>query len=152
MLAYRVPQREIEVIVHLDRAEPLDGRLFVPAEGPSGAPQRLSVRLAEPGERFVALVREDGGHLIARDLILRVDLLAADEAVIEQEPGASAPRKASCRLVDGSVLEGTLSFSMPPGKQRLIDYVNSVEGFVPLHRGESVTLINQRHVVVWIGD
>ena len=41
---------------------------------------------------------------------------------------------------------------MPPGRQRLLDYVNSVEGFVPLRIDDKVSLIHQRHVVAWIGD
>ena len=151
MLTYRVPQREIQVVVHLKQAEPLPGFLFVPTDGPGGVPQRLSDRLLEPGDRFLALARDGESHLIARDWILRIEVLNAEESEREHDPGDGQAHDVVCRLVDGSRLEGTLSFAMPAGRQRLLDYVNSVEGFVPLHTGGSLSLINQRHVVAWTG-
>ena len=150
MLTYRVPQRRVQVVVYLTQGEPLVGKLFVPAEGPGGRPVRLSERLAAPDDRFLALVQEDGSRLIAREMILRVELLTAEDAAIEHEPGEGAPSLATCRMADGSVLEGTISFAMPPGRERLIDYFNSQpDAFVPFHTGRTLSLIHLRQVVDW---
>ena len=150
MLTYRVPQRKVQVVVHLTQGDPLLGRLFVPTEGPGGMPMRLSDRLAEPGDRFLALVQEDNSRLISRHLIVRVELLAEEETEIELEPGAGVPVLVACRLADGSTIEGTLAFAMPPGRERLIDYLNSrPDGFVPLRTGRTLSLIHLRQVVDW---
>ena len=150
MLTYRVPQRKVRVVVHLTQGDPLLGKLFAPAKGPGGKAMRLSDRLAEPGDRFLALVQEDGTRLISRDLILRVELLTEEEAEFEMEPGAGEPVLAVCRLSDGSTLEGTISFAMPPARERLIDYFNSQpNGFVPLRTGRTLSLIHLRQVVDW---
>lgn len=150
MLTYRVPQRKVQVVVHLTQGDPLVGKLFVPAEGPGGKPVRLSDRLAEPGDRFLALVQEDNSRLISRNLIVRVELLVDEDAESEMEPGAGEPILVTCRLADGSILEGTVSFAMPPGRERLIDYLNSrPEGFVPLRTGKTLSLVHLRQVVDW---
>jgi hypothetical protein len=150
MLTYRVPQRKIQVVVHLRQGDPLLGKLFVAPEGPGGAVVRLSDRLAEPGDRFLALVQADGTRLISRDWILRVELLTEEDVDAEKEPGAGEPVLVTCRLADGSLLEGTISFAMPPGRERLIDYLNSQpDGFVPLRAGKTLSLVHLRQVVEW---
>ena len=150
MLTYRVPQRKVQVVVHLRQGDPLLGKMFVPVEGPGGANVRLSDRLAEPGDHFLALVQEDGSRLIARDWILRVELLTEEDVGVELEPGASDPLVVTCRLTDGSTLEGTVSFAMPAGRERLIDYLNSrPDGFVPFRAGKTLSLVNLRQVVEW---
>jgi hypothetical protein len=150
MLTYRIPQRKVQVVVHLTKGDPLLGKLFVPVEGPGGKPVRLSDRLAEPGDRFLALVQEDNSRLISRHLIVRVELLAEEDAEFETEPGTGEPVLVACRLADGSVVEGTVSFAMPPGRERLIDYLNSrPDGFVPLRAGKMLSLIHLRQVVDW---
>jgi len=111
---------------------------------------RLSDRLNEPGDRFLALVQEDNSRLISRHQIVRVELLAEEDAEFETEPGMGEPILVACRLTDGSMLEGTLAFAMPPGRERLIDYLNSQpDGFVPLRTGKTLSLIHLRQVVDW---
>ena len=150
MLTYRVPQRKVRVVVHLTRGDPLVGKLFMPAEGPGGKPMRLSDRLAEPGDRFLALVQEDNSRLISRHLIVRVEFLDDADAEFEVEPGAGEPVLVGCRLADGTTLEGTLAFAMPPGRERLIDYLNDQpDGFVPLRAGRTLSLVHLRQVVDW---
>jgi hypothetical protein len=150
MLTYRVPQRRVQVVVHLTQGDPLVGCLFVPTEGPGGNVMRLSDRLAEPGDGFLALVQDQRSRLISRRRILRVELLSKEEVKNEIEPGACEPVLVACRLADGSILEGTVAFAMPPGRERLIDYLNSrPDGFVPMRTGKTLALIHLRQVVDW---
>lgn len=150
MLTYRVPQRKVQVVVYLRQGDPLLGKLFMPVKGPGGAAVRLSDRLADGGDRFLALVQENGSRLISRDWILRVELLNEEDIDVEMEPGAGDPVLVMCRLADGSTLEGTVSFAMPPGRERLIDYLNSrPDGFVPLRAGKTLSLVHLRQVVDW---
>jgi len=151
MLTYRVPQRKVQVVVHMTHGEPLIGHLFVPNEGPGGAAMRVSDRLTEPGDRFLALVQGDNSRLISRHMILRVELLNEEDADSELEPGAGEPVPATCHLADGSEVEGTLSFAMPPGRERLIDYLNDrPDGFVPLRTGRTLSLVHLWQVVDWV--
>lgn len=133
------------------QGQPRRGCLFLPADGMGGFAQRLSDRLSQPGDRFLALSQGGVSRLISRDGILRIDVLADDEAALEVEAIITEPHAVSCHLADGTVLEGIVSFAMPPGRQRLIDYVNSVEGFVPLRHDGVLTLVHQRHVIEWVG-
>ena len=151
MLTYHVPQRKVQVVVHLRQGDPLLGKLFVPTNGPGGVAVRLSDRLADSGDRFLALVQVDGSRLIARDWILRVELLTEEDVDLEKEPGACEPFLVTCRLADGSELEGTVSFAMPRGRERLIDYLNSQpDAFVPLRAGKTLSLVHLRQVVEWV--
>ena len=150
-MTYQVPKRKVQVVVHLHQGEPLRGCLFVSSASLGEGAQRLSARLAETDHRFLAFSQENGVRLISRDWILRVDVLREEEAALEAEPGAGEPISVACHLANGSVLAGTVAFAMPPGRQRLIDYVNSVEGFVPLRHDGTLSLIHQRHVIDWAG-
>ena len=150
MLTYRVPQRQVRVRVHLRQGDPLPGSLFVPADGPGGSVSRLSDRLADPRDRFLALSHENTSRLISHDWILYVELLSDEDAAIEIEPGAGDPVAVTCRLADGSALEGEVSFAMPPGRERLIDYLNSQpHGFVPLRCEKTLSLVHLRQVIDW---
>ena len=151
MLTYRVPQRKVKVLVHMRQGKPLLGDFFVPESGPGGAPARLIDRLSDPKDRFLALVQEDGSRLVSHDWILRVEVLSEADAGLEIEPGACDPILVSCHLADGNVLEGTMAFAMPPGRQRLIDYINSIahNGFVPMRAGKTLSLVHLRHVIDW---
>jgi len=150
MLTYRVPQRKVQVRVHLTQGDPLVGCLFVPSEGPGGNVMRLSDRLAEPADRFLALVRDDESRLISRRRILHVELSSKEEIENEVEPGVGKPVLVACRLADGSILEGSISFAMPRGRERLIDYLNSrPDGFVPMRTGKTLSLIHLSQVVDW---
>ena len=151
MQAYRIPQKQVQVVVHMRQGVPLRGCLFLPEDGHGGFAQRLTDRLADPDNRFFALSQEGKARLISRDWILRIDVLAEDEAALEVEPAMGDPVPVACHLADGSILEGTVSFAMPPGRQRLIDYINSVDGFVPLRRDGMLILIHIPHVIDWVG-
>ncbi|NIL99656.1 MAG: hypothetical protein GTN89_01535, partial [Acidobacteria bacterium] len=66
----------------------------------------------------------------------------------ESEPGAGEPTLVACRLADGSVIEGTVSFAMPPGRERLIDYLNSrPDGFIPIRTGRMLSLVHLWQIV-----
>ena len=150
MQTYRVPQRQVQVVVHMRQGVPLRGCLYLPEDGHGGFAQRLTDRLVEPGGRFLALNQEGTPRLISRDWILRIDVLEDEEAALEVEPAMGDPVEVACHLADGSVIEGAVSFAMPPGRQRLIDYINSVDGFVPLRRDGMLMLIHIPHVIDWV--
>ena len=147
MLTYRIPKKKVKVVVYLTQGEPLIGQMFMPCEGPGGTPMRLSTRLADSGYRFLALVQEDGSRLLSRERIVRAEILDREDAEAELDPGAGNPLFVSCRLSDGSLVEGTVSFAMPRGRERLIDYLNSSDGFIPIRTGRVLSLINVHQVV-----
>lgn len=149
MLTYRVPQRKVRVVVHMTEGGPLTGQMFVPSEGPGGVPVRLSTRLSDSGDRFLALVQENGSRLISRERIMRIELLNEEDSGIEMDPARRDPVLVACRLSDGSLIEGTLSYAMPPGRERLIDYLNSCDGFIPIRAGRLLSLVNVHQVVDW---
>jgi len=150
MQTYRIPQREVQVVVHLRQGEPLSGVLFVPVDGPGGTVSRLSDRLADPTDRFLAMTERHTSRLISHDWILYVELTSEEDAEIEREHAIGETVAVSCRMADGAVLAGDVSYAMPPGRERLIDYLNSQpRGFVPLQTARSLFLVHLRHVVDW---
>ena len=50
------------------------------------------------------------------------------------------------QLGDGTVLTGLVSFVRPPGRSRLVDFLNEAPPFFTLLEPASVALVNKRHV------
>jgi hypothetical protein len=58
----------------------------------------------------------------------------------------SPPQAVEVVLQDGTRLEGSLRYSLPDDSSRVLDYLNSAQGFFPLHQEREVALINRSFV------
>lgn len=78
--------------------------------------------------------------------------LEADPAVeVEDGSGSSVAveRDITVHLDDGSEVEGHIRFLPPPGRARLLDFLNGPAPFLPVREGELVHLVNKSRVS-WI--
>ncbi len=64
----------------------------------------------------------------------------------EQLTGGEQHEEVEITLTDGTQLRGTVSYVLPLGRTRLLDYLNDAQPFVRLAEKEKVALINKRHV------
>ena len=147
MKMFQVPRRAVDVQVLLRSGIELPGTLYAAASGPDGRPGRLGDRLNEDAERFVALRSGDDGCLLNKSWILMVQLDLAEEAQELEQTAAMREVQVRLKLAGGTVLEGRLPYSMPPGRGRLIDYLNEAPHFIPLIRSDKLTMVNRDFVV-----
>lgn len=151
MKKFRVPQREVVATVTLYGGQQRRGRLFVPPSGPRGGPGRLTDRLNDDSERFLALSDEGSGCLVSKDRIVHVDL-DSEQGALELEPQVAAHEiRVRVEVAGGSPIEGVLPYTMPPDKERLIDYLNAAPRFIPLLGGEGLVLLNRDYVTAVTG-
>lgn len=147
MEVFRVPQREIPVTVRLIDGSRHEGRLFAPAAGPDGAPGRLIDRLNDDKEHFVPLARADGGFLLSKSALVAIHL-GPEDGRLEWHEGEQAHEAEVAVVLEGGVeLEGTVAYSLPPEKRRILDFFNTTLGYVPILQREGMTLFNRDHVV-----
>jgi hypothetical protein len=137
----RVPQREVRAEIRLHGGQTRSGLLFVPAQGPDGSPGRLTDRLNDADEAFLALRDEATGVLVSKHRIVHVELPRSEVAV--EVVDAVTQVAARVQLADGSALDGVLPYAMPPDRARLLDYLNTAPGFLQLVAGEKLVLVNR---------
>jgi hypothetical protein len=150
---FQVPTRAIDVRVLLRSGVELTGTLYAAASGPDGRPGRLGDRLNDDAERFVAVRTGDDGCLLAKSWILTLDLGTGEQETELEQTAAMREIEVRMKLAGGTELEGRLPFSMPPGRGRLIDYLNEAPHFVPLLREERLLMVNRQFIVkAWAVD
>lgn len=147
MEKFRVPQRKVPARLLLRDGRELAGELYVPAGGPGGGPGSVTDRLADREESFLPFAGSDGGRLLNKAWITGVQLRSSDAGPELPEPPSEHQVKVRLRLAGGSELRGTVGYSMPEEKGRLIDYLNAAPRFLLLHTGGGVTLVNREQVV-----
>jgi hypothetical protein len=146
MKRFRVPRREIRATVLLHGGTERRGTLFASASAPGGGPGRLSDRLNDDTERFLALAEEGPGCLVSKERIVRIDI-GADQVETELASQGDAHRvRVRVELAVGPALEGVIEYTMPPGEERLLDYLNAAPRFVPLLGAEGASLLNRDYV------
>ena len=145
MKSLRVPQREVHAELRLHGGETRSGLLFVPAAGPDGGPGRLTDRLNDSHEAFLALKEAGAGTLVSKQRIVRVSLAASEREVEVKDQESRIP--ALVQLADGTRVEGEVLYAMPADRSRLIDYLNSAPRFIQLIEsrvdGDRLVLINR---------
>ncbi len=136
------------------------------AQPPGGAGRRVSLFLAEAapghagperpsdvlnaGRAFVPAFDEDA----ARFTLHNVDGLAVvrvDRALEETAPDADAlalrtEHEVEVALASGETLRGVVGYLRPPGRSRLVDFLNEADAFFPVVEERAIALVNKRHV------
>jgi len=151
MQEYSVPQREVQVQVHLLDGRDLDGVTYVPEIGPDGGPGHLIDRLNEENEEFIALRSGSKTHLVHETRILTVQISGDDvEEQIEREieqSGVCQNLLVKIHMISGLELIGQIAYVMPPEKARLRDYLNTTRRFMPMVVKETLTYVNRSQIV-----
>ena len=142
----RVPKRRAQVEVLLPGGGARQVTVFLSefASRHSG-PERLS-DLLNAKDEFVPVVDAAtdsvaflGRHTIAaarvgREWEMPGQIAGAEEHDLE------------ITLVDGAVLRGLVSFVLPAGRTRLLDFLNDEQPFIELTERDKVALINKRYI------
>jgi hypothetical protein len=64
----------------------------------------------------------------------------------EQLTGGEQHEEVEITLTDGTQLRGAVSFVLPQGRSRLLDFLNDEQPFLLLAEKKTVALINKSHV------
>lgn len=155
---YQVPKHEASARVLLADGSRRRVTLFLSerAEGHTG-PERPS-DLLNGDDRFVPVSFRDAGFALLRRtsvLVMTVDVedeltgAAGTEDVFGSGPDPEGLERHDVALIlsDGSELEGTMTFLMPPGERRLQDYLNRAPTFVRLRAGDRIRIVNTDRIV-----
>lgn len=139
-----------------------------------GSRRRITVYLSEQAERhagperpsdllngdnpFVPVSFPDFGFALLRRTSVVVMTVAVEDELVggteaEDLVGADSDRDGVewhdvvLILDDGSDLQGTIAYLMPPGERRLQDYLNQAPTFVRLREDDRVQIVNTDRIV-----
>lgn len=146
MEAMNVPQRKVAARLHLADGQDLEGLFFVPATGPDGAPGRLLDQLNRQAERFLPFAVDDATVLVHKERIVSIELGPADQQHEAPVSEFGHRRRIGVSLVARGAVAGWLHYVMPLDQERLRDYLNTVTGFLALHAGDKLVLINPHFI------
>jgi hypothetical protein len=147
MKQFQVPTHEVAAKVLLDDGRVLDCGIFASDAGPAGHPQTLFERLNENEEEFIPVRSGEDGFLLSKSGVVTVEVAdAASEMVgMDQDAGIEVPVRLS--LTGGLSLLGRFHIVMPPGRTRVLDYLNAAPRFLPLLGEGRVTLVQRNYIV-----
>lgn len=155
---YQVPKHEAEVEVRLSDGS--RGRITVylseRAQGHAG-PERPS-DLLNGDDPFLPARFPDAGFALLRRtsvVVMTVDVedevtgASGAESLFGSGPDPDGVERHAIALIldDGSELEGTMTYLMPPGERRLQDYLNRAPRFVRLRNDDRVDIVNSDRIV-----
>jgi hypothetical protein len=143
----KVPKRRVLVEVLLPGGAARQVTIFL-AEFASthSGPERLSDLLNAKDEFVPALdVETDTMTFLSRRSIAAARVESEWE-LGELLTGGEHHEEVEITLTDGTELRGTVSFLLPQGHSRLLDFLNDAQPFLLLAEKEKVALINKRHV------
>ena len=146
MKKFQVPQRQVRAAVRLHGGAERRGYLYTATSGPGGGPGRLSDRLNDASERFLAMSDEQRGCLLSKNHIVEIEL-DADQRDVELDAESELHQtRVRLDLAAGQTLEGVIPYTMPPDKERLLDFLNAAPRFIPLLGDEGLALVNIDYV------
>ena len=150
MQELQIPMRPIVVDVHVTTGAHISGSVYVP-ESPLHTNDAQEVMQVLNDERsFIPLaVTGKKPFVLSKTHIVRVRLPLAESDVLDhisQSAPADSPTS-SLLLVDGSVLEGTLTVVTPPSLSRLVDKLNSADLFVSVVSTAAIDFVQRSQVV-----
>ncbi len=142
----RVPKRHVQVEVLIPGGGARQVTVFL-AEFASthSGPERLSDLLNAHDDFLPVLDVATGGTMfIGRHSIAAARVAPEWEPAEQTEEGDR--HELEIVLTDGTQLRGAVAFVPPPGRSRLLDFLNEPQPFLRLAESEKVALIHKRHI------
>ena len=152
MQELQIPMRPIVVDVHVTTGAHINGSIFIPHSKHQTDDAQEVMQVLNDERRFIPLAvagKKRRPLVVSKTHIVRVRLpLSESDALhrISESPPSDSPTS-SLLLVDGSVLEGTLTVDTPPSLSRLVDKLNSADLFVSIVSTEAIDFVQRSHVV-----
>jgi hypothetical protein len=140
MEEFRVPTTPIDVELQFVDGRISRGTVFVPASTPVDS-------WVGEATLFFPFRREGAAEaeLVAKRSVVRLSFTPP----AAPDPD-TAPEVERCRVAiecSGGQFEGEILVDMPSHQRRLLDYINQPAGFVAVHQGGTVHLIQKRLVI-----
>ena len=152
MQELQIPMRPIEVDVQVTTGAHISGSMYVPDSTYQTNDAQEVMHLLNDERSFIPLAvtgKKRGPFVLSKTHILRVRL-PLSEGDVQDRISESAPSDSptsSLLLVDGSVLEGTLTVVTPPSLSRLVDKLNHASRFVSIVSDCGIDFVHGAHVV-----
>jgi hypothetical protein len=147
---YRVPKLPTPVTVVLEGGEQIAGDLYLlPEAGRHGGRERV-VDLLTAAEPFLPLITKQGPMMVSKTRI--VLLRMADQADLGWDADLEGFPRVDAEIEMAGVGDGdrhlraSLRLAMPPGQQRLLDYLNAAPPFFPVLLIDGPALIHREYV------
>jgi hypothetical protein len=149
MTDLRIPKLKTQVDLVLEGGQRRAHHLFCSEFAPVHAGrERVSDLLNGEVDFLPAQDGETGTFFLLNRRHLVVAHLAAElERTPHEEHTIPTEFEVELSLTHGGPLTGLLVFVRPTESSRLVDFFNDPELFFRLHQGDTVALINKRHVV-----
>jgi hypothetical protein len=148
---FRVPKSAIRVEVLMDGGRLLPGTFHVTPEASLHAGRERVIDLLDAGDPYLPMTGPAGPRLLAKHRIVAVRVADAVDAGLQDQPDGVVRAKIELTLAhipeDRARMQGTVSIAMPPGRTRVLDYLNGVGEFLPLETAEGFVLIARRYVL-----
>ena len=144
----KVPKQLKNVTLWVHPEGRVQGALYLREQSPDHAGPEQPLEVLNQCQAFVVIKREDPDQLRFYNTrsIIRVEYESVS-AVTE----AATSHRLDCQLqmMDGSFINGAIREQLPPGRARLLDYLNrSDECFIKIHVDEgTIYLINKNYII-----
>lgn len=149
----RVPKIAVEVEIALDGGRRFVGQLHLAERaGGHGGRERVIDLLDAPEPFLPITVPGSGGHLLAKDRIVVVRIQDLHDAGVIEAGLPVTTTRVEIGLAsmpqEQRHLRGTIAIAMPPGKVRLLDFLNEAGAFFPVTLDDtSIVLVARRYIV-----
>lgn len=148
---FRIPKLAIPVELLMEGGHTLRGHLHLLAEAATHTGRERLADLLEGRDAFLPLTGVDGARLVAVNRIVLARFSDPADAGWEEVDTADPEVRITLSLVgvapDRQHLAGTILIAMPPGRTRLLDYLNAVGPFFPMRDDDGVMLVARRYVL-----
>lgn len=142
-----VSTRRVRVDVLLTGHRTITGDIHLQPYAERHSGPETAVDLLNRGELFFAVTLEGEQPLfLAKSQVLYLKL--PPQPAIDDPERASVARRIDLEieLADGSLVEGLVTFELPPDRPRVLDFLNLAPSFFVMWSPESVRIINREHV------
>lgn len=146
----KVPKQLKNVTLWVHPEGRVQGALYLREQSPDHAGPEQPLEVLNQCQAFVVIKRDDPDQLRFYNTrsIIRVEYETANTAT---DTTASPAQQLHCQLqmMDGSFINGAIREQLPPGRARLLDYLNRTdECFIKIHVDEgTIYLINKNYII-----
>jgi hypothetical protein len=147
----RIEKQRVEATVMLSNGTSVQGCVFVSGFNVTHTGPESVKDLMNDGPGFFPLEVTNGAHgaihLVNRQHVLFVTLGSDDELRREPDYDIATKRPVSLLLDNGARIDGYVSVSRPPGRDRLSDHTRWSEPFWYLEVPPTTLIVNASHVI-----
>ncbi len=149
MTDYKVPKERAKVLLFIPPDSPQEGSLYLSPNAAGHLGKEMVSDILRGLSQFCPVLGEWDELVLVRKDAIRYIMVIEPEKVewkyFEEMAGAPALR-ISFSFFDDERMEGTIYATGPEGERRVLDVINSQEGFLPVETGDGFFLVNLKQV------